>query len=1013
MARKRTTHRWLPSAAASALWVVAAVPSAAQVPPNEAWRQVETPHFVVTFPARLDGPVVNRAAASAERAWELLSTRFVDGPSGRVQLLLTDHADVANGFATPIPFNRITIFVSPPMDGSNISYFDDWLELVITHELVHTFHLEMKGTLGSLVRGIFGRVPGAWPVFPSASTPTWFVEGLATYYESQLTGAGRVRGTWHDMVLRTAALEGELGPLDQVGGSTPAWPHGNRPYVFGSSFLQHLSEQYGEEAVVGFARALADQWIPFRLNSAAYDAFQGSASGDWDAWRDRITREAEATRDALESFAPLTEAETVGGRGRLAQQAVVSPDGATLAYSRSDGVERTQVRISAPDGSGSRDLLRLNDVGTLAWTPDGDLVFPQLDFTDPYRIQSDLYRAGLSGEVTRLTEGARLSYADVGPDGRIVAVREGGGTTDLVLVDAESGGVAPFLEGSETVHWAYPRWSPDGRRIAAVRWEEGAFMDVVVIQVTSRSVTPITSDRALDTNPTWTPDGRTVIWASDRSGIPNLYGVSLSPSGSPGATRQITNLIGGAAHPSVDPSGRWIYFSSYHADGWYIERIPFRPETWFEPMPPDPRFAARGPEARVDVDLGPARPYSAWQTLRPHYWSPLVTAAETARTAAGQTENVIDPQVGVTLAGADLVGRHSFGLSALLSIDGRNRFSGGFGYAYSGLGNPTLGLALNQFWDAFPVTFNALLPDSSVQEVFVLERERRALASASFVRRRFRNASSLTLSGGLIREELVLQGLDGSEGPTLEGVRLERTYLEGQMGLFASNTQRRAFSFSAEDGVFGIVRGRIRREADLDSSLRGVLGQDRSFEEVVGEVGVFKAIGGPGFANHVLAVRVSAGAGFGPGADRFHFEIGGAEGVSEGVTGLGLFGGVPLLFPVRGYPRDFRFGRFAWSGSAEYRFPVALVDRGLGSFPLHLDRIHGSVFFDAGNAWGPELGVTGFENPRMGDLASVGAEMSVILQPFYAGNLTVRVGFGYPLRVLSDPRFYVRIGSPF
>ncbi|NNM31705.1 MAG: hypothetical protein HKO53_01480, partial [Gemmatimonadetes bacterium] len=602
-----TAFSWLPVTAGVAAWMIAAAPAAAQVPPNEDWHQVETPHFVVTFPARLEGPVVDRAAASAERAWELLSARFVEGPAGRVQLLLTDHADVANGFATPIPFNRITIFVSPPMDGTNISHFDDWLELVITHELVHTFHLELKGTLGSLVRGIFGRVPGSWPVFPSASTPTWFVEGLATYYESQLTGAGRVRGTWHDMVLRTAALEGKLGPLDQVGGSTPAWPHGNRPYVFGSSFLQHLSEQYGEEAVVAFAQALARQWIPFRLNAAAYDAFQGSAAEDWDAWRDRITREAEATRAALEAHAPLTEGEVVGGAGRLAQQPLVSPDGVTLAYSHSDGVERTQVRLSSPDGPGSRDLLRLNDVGTLAWTPDGDLVFPQLDFTDRYHIESDLYRATLSGDMTRLTEGARLSYADVGPGGRVMAVREGGGTTDLVLVDGESGEVSPFLDGSDQVHWAYPRWSPDGRRVAAVRWEEGAYMDVVVIDAASKAVTALTRDRALDTNPAWSPDGNTVIWASDRSGISNLYGVALTPAGSPGAVRQITNLVGGAAHPSVDPSGQWIYFSSYHSDGWYIERIPYRPETWFEPMALADRFAARGPDASVDVQMDPPR----------------------------------------------------------------------------------------------------------------------------------------------------------------------------------------------------------------------------------------------------------------------------------------------------------------------------------------------------------------------------------------------------------------------
>ncbi|MGI9627076.1 MAG: BamA/TamA family outer membrane protein, partial [Longimicrobiales bacterium] len=180
-----------------------------------------------------------------------------------------------------------------------------------------------------------------------------------------------------------------------------------------------------------------------------------------------------------------------------------------------------------------------------------------------------------------------------------------------------------------------------------------------------------------------------------------------------------------------------------------------------------------------------------------------------------------------------------------------------------------------------------------------------------------------------------------------------------------------------------------------------------------GEIGGFKAIGWPGFANHVLAFRVSGGAGFGPGANAFHFDVGGAEGRIEAFTGLGLFGGTPLLFPVRGYPRDFRFGRYAWTASAEYRFPLTIVDRGLGSFPLFFDRIHGSVFFDAGNAWGPQLGVQGFDNPRGQSLASVGAEMSVIFLPFYASRLTARFGMGYPLQILTEPRFYVRIGNAF
>ncbi len=137
--------------------------------------------------------LAERAAERAERAYALLSERIATAPGGRVQLLLTDHADFSNGFATPVPFNRITVYARPPIDGGSLSYFDDWLELVITHELVHTFHFEMAGTAGKVIRAVMGRLPAAWPVFPSAAAPTWMSEGLATYFESGLTGAGRVR----------------------------------------------------------------------------------------------------------------------------------------------------------------------------------------------------------------------------------------------------------------------------------------------------------------------------------------------------------------------------------------------------------------------------------------------------------------------------------------------------------------------------------------------------------------------------------------------------------------------------------------------------------------------------------------------------------------------------------------------------------------------------------------------------------------------------------------------------
>ena len=984
------------------------------VPPNEDWRQLSTEHFVITYPQGLL-ELGARAATSAERAYDLLADRFVNAPKGRIQLLLTDHTDLANGWATPFPYNQVTIFVRPPMQGGAISYFDEWLDMVIVHELVHTFHLDMTGLVGKVIRTVFGRTPGTWPVFPSGAVPTWVLEGLATYYESALTGAGRVKGTWQEMVLRAAALEGSLDKLDQVSGDSPVWPAGNRAYVYGARYFEHIADTYGEEALGDFARSVAGLWIPYFINMAARDAFGSSVGESWGEWNRQTTQAYRDLAARLGESAPVTVGESVDATGREARQAMVSPDGATLAFARSDGVDATQIRVAAPDGSGSRRFTRLNGAnGSLSWGRDGTLVFTQLDFTDRYHLTSDLYRASLDGSVRRLTRGRRITYADVSPDGRLaVAVQEGGGTNALGLVDVATGTVTPLTDPDPNVHWAHPRWSPEGDRIAATRWSGGA-MDIVILDANGSVTAQVTSDRAIDMTPFWTPDGTTVVWSSDRTGIPNLFAATLRDGGEP-EIRQVTNILGGATHPSVDPQSRWIHFSSYHADGWHIERIPFAPAEWFTPQPTSDRFAEAPSSPGEGADVtGAGRSYRPWSTLRPYHWRPLYTAAEKGTGQDDERYEIFKPFVGLATQGRDMVGRHSYSLSGRVSLDGE-RFTGSFGYSYYGLGNPVLGLSTGQSHDASSRSIPVLVSEDETREYFLLERERWARFSASFQRRRYRTVTGFSVSGSLIRENLTLQDLQGSAGPQLSRPAPRTTFLQGRFTLSASNVQRRALSISREDGVSAWLSGRMRRVMGLQRALRNLVNADRGFGELTGELAAYKGLRAWGFANHVLALRASGGLGLGPGANQFHFDVGGAEGTPEGVSGFALFGGSSRLFPVRGYGTNKRFGQVAFSTSAEYRFPIALVDRGVGPLPLFFDRFHGSVFFDAGNAWGPLLGeeTVNYHNPRRSMLMSVGAEASVIVVPVYQGGLTVRFGGGLPLVDGDGPVYYIRVGNAF
>jgi outer membrane protein assembly factor BamA len=238
----------------------------------------------------------------------------------------------------------------------------------------------------------------------------------------------------------------------------------------------------------------------------------------------------------------------------------------------------------------------------------------------------------------------------------------------------------------------------------------------------------------------------------------------------------------------------------------------------------------------------------------------------------------------------------------------------------------------------------------------------------------------------------------------------------GEVALGARFSTARAFPFStsAEAGVLVSVQGRARREFALADTLRGSVGFDRGFREATGVVQAYQAFSGPGFSNHVLAGRVSLGVADGAGADAFHFSVGGAQGRPERLTGAELFGGPRLLFPVRGYSEGQRAGRYAWSATGEYRFPLINVHHGIGLWPVHLDRVSGALFFDAGNAWGDAGPVGGSsENAKRNALASVGAELQTLITALFSTRMFIRFGVALRLNSGEGSPFYVRLGTAF
>ncbi|HVH13373.1 MAG TPA: hypothetical protein VM759_09990, partial [Longimicrobium sp.] len=693
----------------------------------------------------------------------------------------------------------------------------------------------------------------------------WNTEGLATWLESRLTGAGRVRGTYHDMVLRTAVLEDRFFSIDRVTGRPTSWPGGNSAYVYGSLFTEYLAERFGEDAAARFVREVGGRWIPYFTDHAAREAYGATFSRAWSEWRDSLRTAYAAKADSLRA-AGLTEPE-------------------------------------------------------------------------------------------RLTEAGR------------------------------------------TTGW--PRFSPDGSRIAVARWLTGGRYDVVLMDTAGRVIRELTSDRALDLTPAWSPDGRYVVFSSDRTGIPNLFAYDLRDD----RLLQVTNLLTGAFQPDVSPDGRWIAFAWYHADGTHVARIPYDPGAWRPAPPVRAEAASPGPDpARYMATAGgPSRRYSPWRTLPPTGWSPTFT--ERSELGVG---------LGVAVTGSDVIDRHNYAASVTAYTEG-GRVDGALAYTYAGLGRPVLGASIFQDWDVVLAAGQWVRPDDTPIESALLERERSASVVATWLRPRTR--SIWWLSTGLNLRKRRYELADPGAAPDVD---LPELVPDAGAVFTLGRSTVRAFEFSVtpEVGWLNAATVEGRRYVRTLSSEEG---DPRGYVRVAGRSQAFHPLPWGGFARHVVAARVLAAADVGsrsPG-----FSLGGLYGgglASPLSAGLGIGGQVD--FPVRGYAEGSQLGDRAVAGSLEYRFPLALVERGYRLVPAFLDRVWGTAFADGGAAWCLDDCPTVLAPDRQArPIFSVGAELGARLTMFYHGGVDVMGGVAVPLTELRspagnerpNPEVYLRLGRSF
>jgi hypothetical protein len=209
-----------------------------------------------------------------------------------------------------------------------------------------------------------------------------------------------------------------------------------------------------------------------------------------------------------------------------------------------------------------------------AWSPDGKrIVFSRRSLPDRNGSRLwDLYEAtpGTHGEPRRLTHGFRATQPSVSPDGtRIAFVRNGGGDANLYVCWSDGSGARALTDLRDGGQVYTPRWSPDGKRIV-FSFSTGDRRDIGAVSVDGGPMEVLVSSDGTDRDPCWSPDGRQVLFSSDVTGIYNLY--ALDPGD--GTVSQVTNVLGGAFSPDVNPKDGRVAFSHYGRAGYEVRVLP-------------------------------------------------------------------------------------------------------------------------------------------------------------------------------------------------------------------------------------------------------------------------------------------------------------------------------------------------------------------------------------------------------------------------------------------------------
>lgn len=585
--------------------------------PELEWKTIESEHFFVHYH---DGAERTAKTVSkiAEEVYEPVTSLYQHTPDQKVSFIIRDHDDISNG-AAYFYDNKIELY-APSMDF-DFRGTHNWLRNVVTHEFTHIIQIQTSMKFGRRVPSIYlqwlgyesERRPDVLYGYPNVImsyplsgfvVPAWFAEGVAQFNRKELR-----YDFWdshRDMILRSYALSGTMLSWQEMGVFGKNSLGNESSYNAGFAFVSYIARTYGDEKLNEISRNLASL-SRLTIDGAIERALGKDGEQVYNEWRQQLQQEYMARvapiRADVSEGRPLVFVEDISGGSSIyreneivlnhpTERAVApertqectavetgfanlypkySPDGSKLAYVSTKNADYfSQSALYVIEfGKPNREKRITTGVRTgMSWSPDGTkLYYARSSRENPHwSYQFDLYVYDLKTEEEhRLTRGQRAITPSVSPDGTTIAcIVNADGTSNIALMNIDGTNlrvITTYRNGEQVYN---PQWSPDGSRILFdYSMKDGR--DIAWVRPDGSDLQFLITGPDDSRAGVFTPDGSRVLFSSDRTGIFNLYSYDVKS----GVVEQLSNVLGGAFMPAVNPNGEIIY-AAYTSTGYKL-----------------------------------------------------------------------------------------------------------------------------------------------------------------------------------------------------------------------------------------------------------------------------------------------------------------------------------------------------------------------------------------------------------------------------------------------------------